>query len=140
MLPSSFKKQLNPAAQDRFVVRKDIFEKCLTLIPWDEWDSQIKVLRSKINPFNREQSQFLRDFYKNTAELVLDNTNRLLLPKHLMEMSSISKEVMLLGIDSKIEIWSKSLYQGGIGNEDDFAARAEKFLGGSFNSLNPSID
>ena len=80
MLPSALKKQMAGAVQDRFVVKKDIFEKCLVLFPFDEWERQIKILRSKINPYNREHNKFLREFYKGTAEITLDGNNRMLIP------------------------------------------------------------
>jgi len=135
ILPSAFKKQMPSASQDRFVVKKDVFEKCLILYPMDEWERQVKILRSKINPYNREHSKFLREFYKNTAEVVLDNSNRLLVPKDLLDLVGIDKDIVLAGQDGKIEMWAKHLYDNIGGNEDDFAAMAEKILGGSLNGI-----
>lgn len=138
MLPSALKRQMNPAAQDRLAVRKDIFEPCLVLYPWDEWELQIKKLRSRLNLNNREHNKFYRDFFQNTAELVLDNTNRMLLPRNLTGIVEIQKDVVLLGLDIKIEIWAKEKFVSGISNENDFASQAEKLLGGmnDFNSQN----
>jgi MraZ protein len=42
---------------DKFVVKKDVFEKCLVLFPMDEWDRQNSIIRSRINPYNKEHSQ-----------------------------------------------------------------------------------
>jgi len=79
VLPSAFKKQLDPAANERFVVKKDVFEKCLVLFPMDEWERQVAIIRSKLNPYNKEHNRFLRGFYKVTAELALDSNNRILI-------------------------------------------------------------
>jgi len=38
MLPAAFKKQLPKEAQERFVVKPDVFEKCLVLYPINEWE------------------------------------------------------------------------------------------------------
>ena len=136
VLPSAFKKQLDAGAQDKFVVKKDIFEKCLVLIPMDEWSSQIELIRKTLNPYNKEHNKFLRGLYQNMAELTLDNMNRILLPKKLTDMVSIDKEVVMLGQDGKIEIWAVEAYEK-INNDlsdDDFAALAEKIMGANKNS------
>ena len=131
MLPASFKKQMSTPVQDKFVVKKDIFEKCLVLYPMDEWERQNKIIRGKINPYNKEHNKFLRNFYRGTAELVLDNNNRMLIPKRLKESVDIQKEVVLAGQIGKIEIWAKHLYETMVENEDEFALLAEKIMGGS---------
>ncbi|TVR73589.1 MAG: division/cell wall cluster transcriptional repressor MraZ [Marinilabiliales bacterium] len=134
IMPSAFKKQMPPAATDRFVVKKDVFEQCLVLFPIDEWDRQNSIIRSKINPYNREHSQFLRGFYKGTAEVILDASNRLLIPRRLLDLVEIEGEAVLAGQDGKIEIWSKDLYAKQAGEAEDFAVLAEKIMGESESS------
>ena len=131
--PAMLKKQMSSASSDRFVVKTDIFEKCLILFPIEEWERQNTIIRSKINPYNKEHNKFLRNFYKGSAEVNLDSNNRLLLPKRLLELANISKEAILAGQDGKIEIWSKDLYEAMAENQDDFAALAEKIMGGNLN-------
>lgn len=133
MLPSVFKKQMGTDAQFRFIVKKDIFVNCLILYPIDEWERQVKIIRENINTFNREHSRFLREFYRGTAEVILDNTNRLLIPKRLLDSVHIGNEVVLAGLDGKIEMWDKKVYDT-IGESDtDFATLAEKIMGGKIN-------
>lgn len=127
-IPSAFKRQLDDKAQNRFVVKNDIFENCLILYPYDEWEVQVSRLRKKINPYKREHNKFLRSFYKGTAELVLDSNNRLLIPKKLMDLITDGKEVVLYGQDGKIEVWSKENYDNLIIDNDDFANSAENLM------------
>ena len=129
ILPSAFKKQMPAAAMDKFVVKKDIFEQCLVLFPMDEWDRQNSIIRSRINPYNKEHSRFLRGFYKGTAEIVLDASNRILIPRRLLDLVGIDSEVVLAGQDGKIEIWSRDLYDEQSGEADNFAVLAEKIMG-----------
>ncbi len=129
ILPAAFKKQMPQAAMDKFVVKKDIFEKCLVLFPMDEWDRQNSIIRSRINPYNKEHSRFLRGFYKGTAEVVLDASNRILIPRRLLDLVGIDSEVVLAGQDGKIELWSNDLYEQQSGEADDFAFLAEKIMG-----------
>ena len=129
VLPSAFKKQMPQAASYKFVVKKDVFEPCLVLFPMDEWDRQNSIIRSKINPYNKEHSKFLRGFYRGTAEIVLDSSNRILIPKRLLDIAGIDGEAVMAGQDGKIEIWSSSIYEDQSDGADDFAILAEKILG-----------
>ncbi len=129
--PSGFKKQMDSASGDRFVVKKDIFEPCLVLYPFDEWERQNQLIRQRINPYNKEHNKFLRNFYKGTAELALDGNGRLLIPKRLLDQVEISREVIMAGQDGKIEIWAKHLYERIDESEEDFAELAEKIMGTS---------
>lgn len=134
--PSTLKKQMGSVSQGRFVVKKDIFEECLVLFPIEEWERQNSIIRSKINPYNKEHNKFLRNFYRGSAEIILDSNNRMLIPKRLLDLAKISKEAILTGQDGKIEIWSKELYDSVEEAYDDFAALAEKIMGGELNLEN----
>jgi MraZ protein len=133
ILPMAFKKQMPSAAQDHFVVRKDIFENCLVLYAIDDWNRQLEKIRKRINPYNREHNMFLRNFFKGTAELSLDNNNRMLIPKRLFDLIGADRDVVLAGQDGRIEIWSASVYETIEMPAEDFANLAEKLMGGSVN-------
>lgn len=130
ILPSSFKKQMTGTDPDRFVIKKDIFVKCLVLFPYAEWERQNKILRKKINPYKKEHNQFLRQFFKGMAEVLLDSNNRLLIPKRLLEEIGADKEVIMAGQYGKIEIWAKHLYERIEMGDDEFAGMAENIMEG----------
>jgi MraZ protein len=111
ILPSAFKKQMSPEAQEQFVVKKDIYEDCLVLIPKDEWENMVSILRAKLNPYNKTHKQFLRGFFMDTAELSLDANNRLTIPKKILSKIDIQKELKLVAQDDKIEIWNPITYE-----------------------------
>jgi MraZ protein len=130
MLPVALKKQNNGSIQDRFVIKKDIFENCLVLYPIDEWERQNRLIRKKLNPYNKEHNMFLRRFFKGMAEVVLDSNNRLLIPKRLLDEVNAEREIIMAGQQGKIEIWSKDQYDSiNVGN-DEFANMAEKIMEG----------
>jgi MraZ protein len=133
ILPVAFKKQMPANAQDHFVVRKDIFDNCLVLYAIEDWNLQLEKIRKELNPYNREQNMFRRNFFKGTAELSLDNNNRILVPKRLMEMIGAERDVVLAGQDGKIEIWAAENYEKVDMPAEDFARLAEKYLGGNNN-------
>ena len=129
MLPTAFKKSMPADARDTFVVKKDIYENCLVLYPINEWERQVEIIRNTLNPYNREHNEFKRRFFKDTAEVTLDASNRILIPRRLSEEIGINKEAVLAGQDGKIEIWSKEAYNS-IDTGSDFASLAEKVMGG----------
>lgn len=129
LFPSAFKKQNKSASPDRYVLKKDIFEGCLVLYTMEEWERQNALIRKNTNPYNREHNKFLREFYRGTAELVLDASGRLLIPKRLLELIGASKELALTGQDSRIEIWAKEIYDSHESDEQSFADLAERILG-----------
>jgi MraZ protein len=133
ILPMAFKKQMPANACDHFVVRKDIFENCLVLYSIEDWNRQLEKIRKRINPYNREHNKFLRNFFKGTAELLLDSNNRMLIPRRLMDLIGADRDVVLAGQDGRIEIWAVNVYDKIDMPADEFANLAEKLMGGADN-------
>jgi MraZ protein len=129
ILPMAFKKQMPADGLDHFVVRKDMFENCLVLYAMEDWNRQLEKIRKKLNPFNREHNKFLRNFFMGTAELSLDNNNRVLVPKRLMDLIGAGRDVVLAGQDGRIEIWSADIYAKIAMPADDLGNLGEKLLG-----------
>jgi len=129
IFPSAFKKQVSVETGNRFVVKRDIFEKCLLLFPISEWERQMKIIRSRTNIYNQEHNRFLRMFYQGTAEMVVDGSSRILIPRRLLDFAGIGSEVILAGQSGKIEIWDPSLYRSASEASGDFADLAQKILG-----------
>jgi len=130
--PAAFKKQIREALQDGFVLKRDVFEPCLIMYPMEEWERQNKIIRSRTNPYNKEHARFLRMFFSGTAEVSLDANNRMLIPKRLLEYAGVAAELVMAGQSGKIELWASENYDGASEVDDDFAAMAEKILGGTF--------
>lgn len=135
VFPSAFKRQMSQNEEMRFVLKKDIYEKCLVLYPIAEWERQNKLILERTNPYNKEHNNFLREFFKGTAELIPDSNNRILMPKRLLDLIDAGKEIVLAGQYGKIEVWDKEIYESIGRDEEHFASLAEKILG---NSQQPS--
>ena len=126
--PSAFKRQMKEGIGDGFVLKRDVFEKCLILYPMEEWDRQNAMIRAKTNPYNKEHARFLRMFYSGTAEVSLDSNSRMLIPKRLLEYAEIGDELVLAGQSGRIELWAGDKYTGVSTAYEDFATMAEKYL------------
>ena len=128
MLPSSLRKQLDPAAQESFVMNRG-FEKCLVLYPKNDW-KYISEEVNKLNQYVKKNREFTRYFYRGATELGLDGTGRLLFPKRLLEYAGVEKDVVLFAHGNKIEIWDKKAYDNLLTDEpDEFANLAEEVMG-----------
>lgn len=133
MLPASLRKQLDPAAEESFVMNRG-FEKCLVLYPKNDW-KYISEEVNKLNQYVKKNREFIRYFYRGATELGLDGTGRLLFPKRLMDYAGVKKEVVLFAHGNRIEIWDKKAYDNLLTDEpDEFAALAEEVMGGSVNN------
>lgn len=134
LFPAALKRQLKGTEDKGFVIKRDIFEKCLVLYPMVEWERQNSILQKRLNPYNKEHVKFIRQFYRGTAELFLDANSRVLIPKRLIEEIGAQKDLVFAGLDTKIEIWSKEAWEV-VEQTDDFGSLAEKILGQSENLL-----
>ena len=129
-LPSAFKRQMKEGVQEGFVLKSDVFEKCLILYPMKEWERQNQIIRAKTNPYNKEHARFLRMFFSGTAEVQIDASGRVLIPRRLLDYAGIGGELVMAGQYGRIEIWAAGAYGQVSRADDEFAAMAEKILGG----------
>lgn len=107
-MPARFIKQMPPEYANGFVVNRGI-EKCLTLYTLPEWNRIVQELE-QLNLYDSDARMFVRLFFRGATELPLDEQNRILLPKRLLEHADIDKDVVLVGYLNRIEIWSEKEY------------------------------
>ena len=112
VFPSAFK-SLMPADGDmRFVIKKDIFEDCLEMYTFEEWERQSSDVKSRLNFFNRDHAMFWREYMRDRAIVEPDGkVGRISIPKKLLEAIGVNKEVVFSGNDYKIEIWAREKFE-----------------------------
>ena len=112
VFPSAFK-SLMPADGDmRFVIKKDIFEDCLEMYTFEEWERQSSEVKSRLNFFNRDHAMFWREHLRDRAIVEPDGkVGRISVPKKLLEAIGVNKEVVFSGNDYKIEIWAREKFE-----------------------------
>ncbi|MBI3011339.1 MAG: division/cell wall cluster transcriptional repressor MraZ [Candidatus Omnitrophica bacterium] len=83
---------------------------CLFLFPESEW--RLAENRFKQIPFTKgEGRKFNRLFFSGAVEVTIDRLGRLLVPKSLKEFAQIKEQVVIVGVSSRMEIWSKAKWQ-----------------------------
>ncbi|MFT3825240.1 MAG: division/cell wall cluster transcriptional repressor MraZ [Chitinophagaceae bacterium] len=130
LLPAGIKKQLPEEAGDQFVIARG-FEKCLTLYPKKNWDPILEEL-AKVSEYKAENREFLRYFTMGASMMELDSAGRLLVPPNLKQYAGLEKEVVMVSVINKIEIWDKSKYQQFFDSfsPEKYSDLAERVMGG----------
>lgn len=129
MLPAALKKQLLPALQNGFVLKRAVFQPCLELYPMSEWESLMQKV-NKLNRFKKKNNDFIRRFTAGVKMIEVDATGRLLIPKDLVAFANISKEIVVSSAINIVEIWDKQKYEKAIDDATgDFADLAEEVMG-----------
>ena len=102
IIPSKFREDLG----EEFVVTKGL-DGCLFVFPMDEWNFFTQKLHD-LPLTKKEARQFSRFFLAGAASCEVDKQGRILLPSVLREFAGLDKDAVLVGVSSRIEIWSKS--------------------------------
>lgn len=81
-------------------------ENCLFVYDAETW----KVMDEKISQLKltkKAARNFTRMFYSGAMEVSLDKQGRFLIPPHLRAFAAIDKDVVIIGVSERIEIWAK---------------------------------
>lgn len=105
IIPAKFRDEL----EETFVMTKGL-DNCLFVYPKEEWqviESKLKEL-PMTNPVARS---FVRTFFAGACDCTLDKQGRVLIPQNLRTHSKIAKDVVIIGVATRFEIWSKELWE-----------------------------
>lgn len=123
IIPAKFREKLG----ESFVITKGL-DGCLYGYAKEEWNAFEEKLGT-LPITNKNSRQFTRFFLAGAAECELDKQGRILIPSVLREFAALDKDVVLVGVASKIEIWSKERWEESNGeyetNMDDIAMNLE---------------
>ena len=101
IIPSKFREELG----NSFVVTKGL-DGCLFAYDNTEWTALEEKLK-KLPLTNRDARAFARFMLAGAALVEVDKQGRILLPQVLRGFAELEKDVVLIGVASRIEIWSK---------------------------------
>lgn len=101
IIPSKFREEIG----NKFILTKGL-DHCLYIYPMEEWTKfQEKLVSLPVT--NKDARAFVRYFFSSAVECEVDKQGRLTIPQNLREHAKIDKELVTIGVLSKIEIWSK---------------------------------
>ena len=120
IIPAKFREGLG----ERFVVTKGL-DGCLSIYAMPEWEAFEEKLQSLplTNPSARKFSRYM---LSGAVDCELDKMGRILLPNVLRKSASLEKEVVLIGVGSRIEIWNRDKWiEDNLDSEEDMDAIQE---------------
>jgi len=112
IVPSKFREQLG----EEFVITKGL-DGCLFVYSNEEWKKIEESFRDK--PLtSKDARKFTRFFFAGACSCEVDKQGRILIPSNLREYAGIEKDVVSVGVLSRVEIWSKEKWQDNGDYED----------------------
>jgi len=126
-LPSKIKSKLPEVSGNQLVLSLGL-EPCLVLYPMVEYRKIYSRIAS-MNEFNEEFRRLQRNFFRRIIEVELDNAGRLLIPKSMSKYAKLDKEVILVGMGNRMELWDLTVYNEFIIDDNtEFSKLAQKHL------------
>ncbi len=106
------------------------FERCLFLYSLAGFQEILRRLRTQ--PFGAEETRRMqRLFFANTHQATLDGSGRLVLPEKLRSFAGIEREVVMVGVADRAEIWDKAGWERyERANDADYDRLGELLWGG----------
>lgn len=93
----------------KFIVTKGL-DGCLFVFPLKEWEIFQEKLRA-LPVSDKNARNFTRFFFAGAIECEIDKQGRFLISSNLREFAELDKDVIIIGMNSRLEIWSKEKWQ-----------------------------
>ncbi len=105
IMPSKFRDDIG----EKFIVTKGL-DGCLFAYSIFEWKNFEEKLRS-LPLSNKDARAFSRFFFAGATDCILDKQGRFLIPSNLREFAELEKDLVIVGMNSRIEIWAKNKWK-----------------------------
>jgi len=127
ILPAKFREIAKSHFVEKFYVTRGL-DKCLFMFTEEEWRTQEG--KFKAIPFTKQQARtFNRLYFSGAVEIAFDTQGRILLPQYLKDYAEIKRDVVIVGVSNRIEIWAKNKWEEFYGSSrQSFEEIAEKLL------------
>ena len=89
---------------ENFIVTRGL-DGCLFLYPKNAWDTIIS--KYKDLPDTKDKRQFMRIFLSGATVCEYDKQGRINIPNPLIQFADLKKDCIIIGVDERLEIWSK---------------------------------
>ena len=108
-IPVKFRKALDPINDRIFVITRG-FDPCLILYPVSEW-TRVEEQLSQLSSIRGQHRNFVRSIVRHATYLQYDSQGRIAVPDNLLEFASVKKDVNVIGMINKIELWAPEVLE-----------------------------
>lgn len=105
ILPAKFREKIKVLEKKKFYITRGL-EGCLFLFSQDVWDVFAEKLKT-VSFTKQEGRSFNRIYFSGAQEIEIDAQGRVFIPSYLKEFSQIKREIVIVGVGDRIEIWDK---------------------------------
>ena len=123
-LPAKFRTEL----EGGLVITKGQ-ERCLFVFPMAEFSRITELLRSA-PVTQRSVRDYSRVFFASASHEVPDGQGRITVPSQLREYAGLSKDCVVIGANSRVEVWDAAAWQSYLAGTEQSFADAEEVLPG----------
>lgn len=106
IVPAKFRTELG----ERFILTKG-FDGCLYGYSLEEWNNIEEKVKTLPLITGKDARNFTRFFFSSAIECELDSQGRILISPNLRTYATLEKELVIIGVSSRIEIWSKAKWE-----------------------------
>lgn len=127
ILPAKFRDKIKNFDSKKFFLTKGL-DGCLFMYHQDVWQGQEEKLKNL--SFTKAQSRaFNRMYFGGAQEIDIDAQGRISLPDYLKSHAAIDRDIIIIGVSDRIEIWSKKRWEEFYkNNEGKFEETAENLF------------
>ena len=105
-IPAKFRQTLSPENDNSFAITKGM-DQCIWVYPLVEWNKVLTKLREQSS--SQVNRAFTREYSRFASTVPYDKQGRILLSTELIDYAKIDRQVTIIGLINKIEIWNPSL-------------------------------
>ena len=105
-IPAKFRQTLSPENDNSFAITKGM-DQCIWVYPLVEWNKVLTKLREQSS--SQVNRAFTREYSRFASTVSYDKQGRILLSTELIDYAKIDRQVTIIGLINKIEIWNPSL-------------------------------
>ena len=101
IMPSKLREDIG----EKFIVTKGL-DGCLfaySITEWTNFEEKLKTLPLT----NKNARDFVRFFLSGAVECEIDKQGRFLIPGNLREYATLEKEIIIIGVGTRVEIWNR---------------------------------
>tara|TARA_B100000929_G_scaffold277847_1_gene253587 strand:- start:166 stop:630 length:465 start_codon:yes stop_codon:yes gene_type:complete len=103
-IPAKFRQSLSADSQNTFVITRGL-DPCIWVYPLEQWKEIENNLRNLSSVKNIHRT-FVRDTARYASPSTYDKQGRITLTPSLTEYAGLEKDVLIIGMINKIEIWN----------------------------------
>ncbi len=105
IIPAAFRDEL----KSKFMITKGL-EGCLFIFSMPRWDSLVDKIET-LPLSNTKAREFTRFFFSSAALCELDSHSRILVPQELRNHAALEKDVTIVGVGNRVEVWNKDRWK-----------------------------